>query len=127
MRPLRHGIDATSISRVQEKLNDPDVRWRDRVYSVAERECADDPPMHCRFFASRYACKEAVVKALGTGFAGDITWHNIEILRGGKGEPYIKLNGAAALLAQQLGITGWLVSISYCGDIAFGSVIAVAD
>jgi holo-[acyl-carrier protein] synthase len=65
-----------------------------------------------------------VVKALGTGFAGDITWRGIEILRKESGAPYVRLSGEVKSFADSLRITDWAISISYCGGIAMASVIA---
>ena len=83
--------------------------------------------MHYRYFAGRFAGKEAVVKALGTGFAGDITWQRIEILRRENGAPYVKLSAEVLAFAQSLGITDWFVSISHCGEITTASAIAVGE
>ena len=62
-------------------------KWAERFYSAAERAAGGRPPVHYRYYAGRFAGKEAVVKALGTGFAGEITWRGIEILRRESGMP----------------------------------------
>ena len=127
MRIVGHGIDVVKVAGIKEELESPTKRWAERVYSAAEREQADPPPVHSRYYAGRFAGKEAVAKALGTGFAGDITWRGIEILRGESGAPYVRLSGAVLAFAQSLGITGWFISISHCGEITMASAIAVAD
>jgi holo-[acyl-carrier protein] synthase len=76
-------------------------------------------------YASCFAGKEAVTKALGTGFAGDITWRGIEILRQDSGAPYIRLSDEVLELAVRMGITDWFISISYLDEIAMASVLAV--
>jgi holo-[acyl-carrier protein] synthase len=63
---------------------------------------------------------------LGTGFAGDITWRGIEILRGESGAPYVRLSGEVLAFAESLGIKEWFISISHCGEITMASAIAVA-
>jgi holo-[acyl-carrier protein] synthase len=80
-----------------------------------------------RYLAGRFAGKEAVAKALGAAFAGDITWRNIEILRHQSGALRVRLSGDVLTLAERLGTTSWLVSISYCDGTATASVIAVGD
>ena len=127
MRMIGHGIDMAKVSGIKEELDSPDMKWAERVCSHDEREQADEPPMHYRYYAGRFAGKEAVAKALGTGFAGDVTWRGIEILRCESGGPYIRLSGDVLAFAHSLGITGWFISITHCGEITMASVIAMAD
>jgi holo-[acyl-carrier protein] synthase len=127
MRIVGHGIDVERVARIKEELDSPTKKWTERFYSPAEREQADAPPVHYRYFAGRFAGKEAVVKALGTGFAGNITWRGIEILRRESGAPYVRLSDEVLAFAESLGITDWFISISHCGEIVMASAIAVAD
>src|SRR5271166_4722770 len=124
MRIIGHGIDVVKVAGIKAELESPNKRWAEQVCSLSECEQADAPPLHCRYYAGRFAGKEAVAKALGTGFAGDITWRGIEILRRENGAPYVRLSDEVLAFAQSLGITGWFVSISHCGEIAMASVIA---
>lgn len=127
MRIIGHGIDAVAVSAIKDQLETPSKKWAERFCSPAERDQADSPPVHYRYYAGRFAAKEAVVKALGTGFAGNITWRGIEILRRESGEPYIRLSDEVLALAKSRGITEWFISISHCGEITMASVIAVAE
>jgi holo-[acyl-carrier protein] synthase len=125
MRIIGHGIDVESIAGIKEQVDSPNKSWADQFCSDDERADADDPPVHYRYYAGRFAGKEAVVKALGTGFAGDITWRGIEILHREGGAPYVRLNAEVKGLAEKLGITDWFISISYTDELAVASVIAV--
>jgi holo-[acyl-carrier protein] synthase len=127
MRIIGHGIDVVRVAGIKEELESPTKRWAEQFCSPTEREQADPPPVHSRYYAGRFAGKEAVVKALGTGFAGDITWRGIEILRGENGAPYVRLSDEVLTFSQSIGITGWFISISHCGEMTTASVIAVAD
>lgn len=127
MRIIGHGIDVVKISAIKAELDSPAKNWAENFCSPTEREQADAPPAHSRYYAGRFAGKEAVVKALGTGFAGDITWRGIEILRNEKGTPWVRLNGEVLAFAEQLGITSWFISISYCDQYAYASVIAEGE
>jgi holo-[acyl-carrier protein] synthase len=127
MRIIGHGIDVVAVSGIKKELESPITKWAERFCSPAEREQAEVPPVHYRYYAGRFAGKEAVVKALGTGFAGDITWQGIEILRGESGAPYVRLSAEVLAFAEGLGISDWFISISYCGDIAMASAIAVGE
>jgi holo-[acyl-carrier protein] synthase len=125
MRVIGHGIDVVKVARIREQLESTTKRWAEQCYSADERSQADAPPIHSRYYAGRFAGKEAVAKALGTGFAGDITWRNIEILRGEKGAPYVRLSDEALALAHTLGITEWIISISHCEETTTASAIAI--
>jgi holo-[acyl-carrier protein] synthase len=127
VRIIGHGIDVTSIARVRRELDEPHEQWTHRFYSARERANADAPPAHYRYYAGRFAAKEAVVKALGTGFAGDITWRGIDVLRTESGAPHVELADEVLAFAKSLGVTRWFISISYSGDIAMASAIAVGD
>jgi holo-[acyl-carrier protein] synthase len=127
MRIIGHGIDVASIARIKEEVDSPNKRWVEQFCSADERAQADPPPIHYRYYASRFAGKEAVVKALGTGFAGDITWRGIEILRRESGAPYVRLSDEVLTLANGLGVTNWFISLSYIEDLAIASAIAVGE
>ena len=125
MRIIGHGIDTVAVSAIKDELETPNKKWAERFCSPAERDQADSPPVHYRYYAGRFAGKEAVVKALGTGFAEGITWRGIEILRRESGAPYVRLNDEVLAFAESLGVTDWLISISHCSAITTASVIAV--
>jgi holo-[acyl-carrier protein] synthase len=127
MRIIGHGIDAVKIAEIKADVDSTDKRWAEQFCSADERECAGTTTARYRYYASCFAAKEAVVKALGTGFKGDITWRGIEILRRESGAPYVRLRDEVLTLATGMGITDWLVSISYLDEVAMASVIAVGD
>lgn len=127
MRIIGHGIDVVKIAKIKSKVDSPDDKWTERFCSPDERECAGTAPARYRYYASCFAAKEAVVKALGTGFRGKITWRGIEVLRRETGAPYIRVHGDVSELAASMGITDWLLSITYLDEIAVASVIAVGE
>ncbi len=127
MRVIGHGIDVVQVVCIKDEIESPTKKWLERFYSEQECAEADAPPVHYRYYAGRFAGKEAVAKALGTGFAGDITWRGIEILRRENGAPYVRLSEEVLTFAKELGISEWLISISHCGEIAMASVIAVGE
>jgi holo-[acyl-carrier protein] synthase len=125
MRVIGHGIDVVEVASIKKELDSPNKKWAEQFCSAVEREQADSPPVHSRYYAGRFAGKEAVAKALGTGFASEITWRNIEILRHPSGAPYVRLSSEALAYAISLGITDWLISISHCGATTTASAIAM--
>ena len=126
MRIVGHGIDMESEAKMEEYLKRRED-WAQGIFSPAERELAGEPGKHAYFYAGRFAGKEAVAKALGTGFAGDVTVHGIEILRLPSDAPCVRLSGATLQFASKLGVTAWFISISHRNGLAIASVIAVGD
>jgi holo-[acyl-carrier protein] synthase len=127
MRIIGHGIDVVKIAEIKADVDSTNKRWAEQFCSADERECAGTSPARYRYYASCFAAKEAVVKALGTGFRDDITWRGIEILRRESGAPYIRLRDEVLEMATGMGITDWFISISYLDVVAIASVIAVGE
>lgn len=127
MRIIGHGIDVVKIADIKAEVDSTNKRWIEQFCSADERAHAGTAPTRYRYYASCFAGKEAVVKALGTGFAGDITWRGIEILRRDSGAPYIRLSDEVHELATIMGIIDWFISISYLDGMAMVSVIAVGE
>jgi holo-[acyl-carrier protein] synthase len=124
MRIVGYGIDAVEIVRIESLLRSDTRDWATGIFSAAECEQADEPPLDARYYSGRFAGKEAVSKALGTGLAGDVTVHTIEIIREANGSPAVKVTGGAKELADELGVSQWFISITYAGGLAIASVIA---
>ena len=120
-----HGIDIIEISKIRRRLATAHSEWIDGAFTEAEQSQADPEPNRAQYFAGRYAAKEAVAKALGTGFSDDVTWHDVEILRSETGGPMVSLSDGAADVAETLGITRWFLSISHSDSYAIASAIAV--
>lgn len=124
MRIIGHGIDLIDIARVERLL----ARHRDRVLerclTPAERAYALSARRLVEHVAARLAAKEAVFKALGTGWAQGIGWADAEVTRDPAGRPGIALHGRAAQVAADLGITNWHVSLTHTPTAAAASVIA---
>ena len=117
------GIDLIEINRVEAALARWGERFQKRVYTEAERS-------HCRNrvpeLAVRFAAKEAVMKALGTGMKG-VGWREIEILNNDDGKPFVILHGHAKSKAKELGLRDLSVSLSHSRDLAIASVIGEAQ
>jgi len=90
------------------------------IFTPAERaECGENYPS----LAARFAAKEAVAKALGTGL-GDVSFTDIEILRSESGAPVLTLSGRAQEVAAELKLTEWAISLSHTTEHAVASVVA---
>jgi holo-[acyl-carrier protein] synthase len=113
------GVDLIETERVADSMARFGDRFLKRVYT--EREL-----IYCNgragSLAARWAAKEAVAKALGTGI-GDVAWQEIEVVCEPSGRPTILLHGAAVTLAAQQGISGFAVSLSHTKDHAVAMVV----
>ncbi|HET8624298.1 MAG TPA: holo-ACP synthase, partial [Gemmatimonadales bacterium] len=76
------------------------------------------------FFAGRFAAKEAVMKALGTGWARGVAWTDIDVRRLASGKPELSLSGRCLEIAGGLGVDRWEISITHTGGHAAASVVA---
>jgi len=117
---LRSGVDLLEIERLRKALERHAERFLARIYTPAERElCAGNVAS----LAARFAAKEAVAKALGTGL-GDVAWTEIEVLRAETGAPVLRLHGRASALAEGLGLKHWSISLSHTREYAIALVVA---
>src|SRR6185503_13036868 len=89
------GIDIVEISRIEEILAQRGERFRSRVFTEAEIEYCESRTSKSESYAARFAAKEAVMKALGTGWAEGIAWRDIEVIRAETGAPSLRLSGRA--------------------------------
>jgi holo-[acyl-carrier protein] synthase len=112
------GIDLIALSRMRETLERSGETFLRRVFSEREirRGCRAKVP--ARYFASAFAIKEAVFKALILEWKRDVELRDIEVGRGAQGEPTVRLHGAVKEHAESRGCAGVLVSLSYETDLA---------
>lgn len=127
MRIAGHGIDLVEVARIARLIDEHGQRFLDRCFTPHEQQSSDSAKRRAEHLAARFAAKEAVLKALGTGLTGGIAWTDVEVVRQDSGAPGIHLHNEAAKLAASSGITRWLVSLTHTGGHAAASVIAVAD
>ncbi len=124
--PVGIGIDLIKVSRVQRLLSGGDKHLK-KIFTLAEIEYCQNKPHQFQHLAARFAVKEAMFKALGTGWIGEIKWTDIEVVRDEMGKPKIDLHGKAKELAERMNIRDILVSLSHCSDYAIAQVILVSD
>ena len=120
MQDISVGVDIIEINRVAATVDRFGDRFLRRIYTASEiAYCRGRAPQ----LAARFAAKEAVMKALGTGTRG-VGWQEVEVTRQRTGEPGIKLHGRAAARAEKLGIDRLALSISHSRDYAVASVVS---
>lgn len=113
------GIDIIELERVRRTLKRHGQRFLARVYTPLEIA-------FCRGrvseLAARFAAKEAVMKALGTGARG-VAWREIEVLPDRRGKPLLYLHGQAAARAKTIGLQGLDVSLTHSQEFAIAAVV----
>jgi len=125
VRIIGIGLDIIEIDRIREVYRRHDRRFTERVYTEEERARIAKLKDPAPYLAGRWAVKEAVLKALGTGLTGGISWKDINVVREPSGAPRVILKGAALERARELGIARVLVSITHGRDIAAAQAMGV--
>lgn len=117
------GVDIVDIRRMRLALERHPERLVQRIYCKGEREFCRRRHDPVPFFAVRFAAKEALFKALATGWAGGVTWLDVEVQREGQGAPALVLRGKAQEISRQLGVRSIHLSLSHSEDSAVAVVI----
>lgn len=122
------GIDVIEVKRVEASLARFPERFEKRVFTAAEREyCRARKSKAAESFALRWAAKEAVAKAMGTGIRGGVDFADIEVAADRLGRPSIRLHGGAAAAARKRGIETFHVSLTHEGDLAVAFAVAEGE
>ena len=123
MPGLKTGVDLIEIDRFTAAFSHYKQRLLQRLFTP--RELSENGE-NMASLAARFAAKEAVAKAFGTGI-GAVTWHDIEICRGASGEPILHLYGAAQRLAEEYELHTWSLSLSHTQKHAIAFVVAIGE
>jgi holo-[acyl-carrier protein] synthase len=117
------GIDIIEVRRVREVLART-PRFCERVFTQRERDyCDSRGVVAAQHYAARFAAKEAVLKALGTGWAGGVAWQDVEITALESGAPMLRFYGRVRELYEQSGARAAHLSISHTAEHAIAQVI----
>ena len=119
------GTDIVESLRIAQMIERHGEAFLTRVYTAQEIEYCRQRKAATQHYAGRWAAKEAVLKAIGTGWARGIAWTDVEVRNRLGGQPRIVLAGGAGQIAREMGITEVLISISHCRTHATAFAIAV--
>lgn len=120
---MRSGVDLIEVERIDRAILRHGERFFLRFFTEQELiDAAGSTPA----LAARFAGKEAVSKALGTGI-GDVGWKEIEIVLGPRRQPVLRLHGEARRLADQAGLLHWTVSLSHTHEHAIAVAVATGE
>ena len=117
------GVDLVEISRIEEVFTRRGERFRRRVFTEGEISYCERRASKLASYAARFAAKEAVMKALGTGWSEGVGWKDIEVVSGPSGAPMIQLHRSALERMSEIGATRALVSLTHSGELAIAQVI----
>ena len=120
------GVDIVEIERMRKILKRSPAFAR-KVFSAEECRYCDATAQPAVHYATRFAAKEAVLKALGTGFSQGIGVRDVEVRRTSKGRPYAVLTGRAKQVAQALGVRELPLSLSYTHTDAVACAMAITE
>ena len=118
------GVDIIEIDRIKKSVDANGFAFRDRVYTETEIKYCESKKAACfQSYAVRFAAKEAVVKALGTGISRGIALKDIEITNDVNGKPSVNLYGKAREVFEELKGDSLSISLSHCESYAVAYVV----
>lgn len=117
------GTDIIEVYRIRETI-ERTPRFLERVFTEDEREyCAAKGAGSAQSFAARFAAKEAFLKAIRTGWRGEITWQNVEVVVDEEGAPSLLITGEARKILDRLGANRIHLSLSHTNEHATAQVV----
>jgi holo-[acyl-carrier protein] synthase len=120
---LSSGIDMIEIARIERAISRHGDRFLHRFFTEQEIQFCQGRPAR---LAGRFAVKEAVSKALGTGI-GEFNWIDVEVVSDGLGKPELLLHENARDMASSQGLIHWSISISHTETYAIGLAVAIGE
>jgi holo-[acyl-carrier protein] synthase len=119
------GTDITECLRIARMIERHGELFIDRVYTPDEIAYCKARKQATQHYAGRWAAKEAILKALGTGWRKGISWRDIEVRNEPGGRPTVAVRGGTRDVVEELGITEIQVSISHCRSHATAMAVAL--
>jgi holo-[acyl-carrier protein] synthase len=117
------GVDFIEVSRIQHSLERFGDRFLHRVFTEGEIEYSMSMKFPARHLAARFAAKEAVSKAFGTGIGKAMGWRDIDVRKKPSGEPFLVLEGGAKKMSILRGVTQPLITLSHTDHHAIAMIV----
>jgi|TARA_B110000263_G_scaffold84988_1_gene74252 holo-[acyl-carrier protein] synthase len=127
MNVIGLGTDIIECLRIAKMIEKHGELFLQRVYTEHEVGYCSSRKAANQHYAGRWAAKEAVLKAMGTGWSHGIRWRDIEVKVELSGKPNVYLHGTAKDICNELGIADMLISISHCRSHATATAIAIGE
>jgi holo-[acyl-carrier protein] synthase len=116
------GTDIIEVERI-ERLLQKDNSFQNKIFSPDEVAYCESKKNKCESYAARFAAKEAVFKALGTGWRGEMAFNEIEVLNDELGKPYLRLTGKVKEYLDKENIEKAHISLSHLKSLAIAFVV----
>ena len=120
------GTDIIECSRIAKVLERQGERFLEKVFTEGERDYCLRMKNPVPYLAVRFAAKEAVSKCFTTGIGDLLGWHSIEVVKGEREEPLIRLDEGGLALQRQLGANDVLVSLSHTANYGLAFAVLVS-
>ena len=120
------GVDLVKIDRIN-KASKNHPGFLERLFTDRERQYCAKQKFPAQHYAARFAAKEAVLKAIGTGWSAGVKWTDMEVLHGEGGGPIVNISGRVKDLMDLRGVKQILLSYSHDGDYAVAQVVLVGS
>lgn len=121
------GVDLVENERIRDLLEKWGLRFRSRVFLPSEQKYCDGKASPWLYYAGRFAVKEAVAKAFGTGIGVDLGWLDMEIMKDPEtGAPSLALNEHGQILARRLNVDRVLISLSHTHNFAVAHALLIS-
>lgn len=120
------GVDIVEIARMESILKRT-PSFALRVFTDEERAYCESSNRPATHYACRFAAREAVLKALGTGFSSGVGRRDVSVSRDSSGKPIAVLSGRALEIAHELGVIEVALSLSFTNDVAVANAMTITD
>lgn len=116
------GMDCIEVARIEARVSE-DSTFAGKIFTPREREYCAGRHHPAQHYAARFAAKEALFKALGTGWSGGMAFHEVEVLNDDNGRPCLVLSGAVRAFAAHHAIARMHVSLTHVRELACAVVV----
>ena len=123
MSVLGIGVDLVECARIQRSIDRFGARFLHRVFTDSEIEYSMSMKFPARHLAARFAAKEGVSKAFGTGIGKAMGWRDIDVQKKASGEPFVVLSGRARELADGRAVRAVWITLSHTDDHAMAQIV----
>lgn len=125
-RVIGTGVDLVENERIRTLLDKWGDRFKSRVFRPSEQSYCDSKASPWLYYAGRFAVKEAVSKAFGTGIGPDLGWLDMEVVKDPvSGAPSIALSDHGRILAERHGVSQVLISLSHTHNFAVAHALLI--
>ncbi len=126
MRIIGIGIDLVDCDRIQNSIERFGDRFLKRIFTEGEIAYSNSMKFPARHFAARFAAKEALSKAFGTGIGKAMGWRDLDVQKKESGEPFVVLSGGAEKMANELEVGRVWISLSHTDASGMATIILEA-